>query len=137
MPGERDPGPIVFFDGVCNLCQASVRFILEHDRDAVFRFAALDSDTGRNLNAVGLLEDRTVDSVILVEGGAAYVRSEAVIRIAARLGPPWRGVAGLRILPLPLRDGAYDLLARNRYRWFGRKDICPAPYGDFRDRFLP
>jgi len=137
MRGERDPGPIVLFDGVCNLCQASVRFILEHDRDGVFRFAALDSDTSRDLTAVGLLEDRFVDSVILVEGGAAYVRSEAVIRIAARLGLPWRGLAGLGILPLALRDGAYDLLARNRYRWFGRKEICPTPDGDFRDRFLP
>ena len=137
MTDERDPGPIVLFDGVCNLCQASVRFILAHDRDAVFRFAALDSDIGRNLAADGLLENRSADSVILVEGGAAYMRSEAVMRIAARLGLPWRGLAGLRILPLPLRDGAYDLLARNRYRWFGRTEICPAPDRDFRDRFLP
>jgi predicted DCC family thiol-disulfide oxidoreductase YuxK len=136
MAGERDPGPIILFDGVCNLCQASVRFILAHDRDAVFRFAALDSDVGRGLTADGLLEDRSVDSVILVEGGAPYVRSEAILRIAARLGLPWRGLAGLRILPLRLRDGAYDLLARNRYRWFGRREICPAPDGDFRDRFL-
>lgn len=136
MSGERDPGPIILFDGVCNLCQASVRFILAHDREAVFRFAALDSDIGRSFTADGLLENRSVDSVILVEGGATYVRSEAVIRIAARLGLPWRGLVGLRILPLPLRDGAYDLLARNRYRWFGRKEICPAPDGDYRDRFL-
>ena len=137
MSDERDPGPIVLFDGVCNLCQASVRFILAHDRDAVFRFAALDSDIGRDLAADGLLENRSADSVILVEGGAPYVRSEAILRIAARLGLPWRGLAGLRILPLPLRDGAYDLLARNRYRWFGRTDTCPAPDRDFRDRFLP
>ena len=80
MPRERAPGPIILFDGVCNLCQASVRFILAHDREAVFRFASFDSDTGRALSADGLLEGRSVDSVILVEGAAAYARSEAVIR---------------------------------------------------------
>lgn len=137
MPRERAPGPIILFDGVCNLCQASVRFILAHDREAVFRFATIDSDTSRALAADGLLEGRSVDSVILVEGAAAHARSEAVIRIAARLGWPWRVLASLGILPLPLRDAAYDLLARNRYRWFGRKDVCPTPDGKFRDRFLP
>jgi predicted DCC family thiol-disulfide oxidoreductase YuxK len=137
MPHETDPDPIVLFDGVCNLCHASVRFILAHDREAIFRFAPLDSDTSRAFTAGGLLEDRSVDSVILVEDGVSYVRSEAAIRIAGRLGLPWRVLIGLKILPERLRDAAYDLVARNRYRWFGRRESCPTPDMEFRDRFLP
>ena len=136
MTVTREDGPIVLFDGVCNLCHAAVRFILARDPGGRFRFAPLESETGRNLSADGIREGRSTDSVILVEDGATYVRSEAAIRIAARLSLPWRALVVLRVVPRPMLDGAYDFVARNRYRWFGRKDFCPMPDDDKRDRFL-
>jgi predicted DCC family thiol-disulfide oxidoreductase YuxK len=136
MSAARRNGPIILFDGVCNLCHAAVRFILAHDRDSVFRFAPLESPTGREIIGDGLADGRSVDSVILVQDGATYVRSDAVIRIFAQLGLPWRALGVLRIVPRPLREAAYQFIAPNRYRWFGRKDICPRPDGEFRDRFL-
>ncbi|MBK5097712.1 MAG: DUF393 domain-containing protein [Gemmatimonadetes bacterium] len=127
---------MVLFDGVCNLCHAAVRFILARDREARFRFAPLESETGRDLTTEGIREGTSADSMILVEDGSTYARSEAAIRIAARLSLPWRALGVLRVVPRPVRDGAYDLVARNRYRWFGRKDFCPMPDEDIRDRFL-
>jgi len=136
MTETRDDGPIVLFDGVCNLCHAAVRFILAREREARFRFASLESETGRDLTTEGIREGTSADSMILVEDGSTYARSEAAIRIAARLSLPWRALGVLRVVPRPVRDGAYDLVARNRYRWFGRKDFCPVPDEDIRDRFL-
>lgn len=136
MTETRDDGPIVLFDGVCNLCHAAVRFILAREREARFRFASLESETGRDLTTEGIREGTSADSVILVEDGLTYARSEAAIRIAARLSLPWRALGVLRVVPRPVRDRAYDLVARNRYRWFGRKDFCPMPDEDIRDRFL-
>jgi predicted DCC family thiol-disulfide oxidoreductase YuxK len=136
MTETRDDGPIVLFDGVCNLCHAAVRFILAREREARFRFASLESETGRDLTTEGIREGTSADSMILVEDGSTYARSEAAIRIAARLSLPWRALGVLRVVPRPVRDGAYDLVARNRYRWFGRKDFCPMPDEDIRDRFL-
>ena len=136
MTETREDGPIVLFDGVCNLCHAAVRFILARDSEARFRFAPLESETGRDLTTEGIREGTSADSVILVEDGLTYARSEAAIRIASRLSLPWRALVVLRVVPRPMRDGAYDLVARNRYRWFGRKDFCPVPDEDIRDRFL-
>ena len=136
MTETREDGPIVLFDGVCNLCHAAVRFILARDSEARFRFAPLESETGRDLTTEGIREGTSADSMILVEDGSTYARSEAAIRIAARLSLPWRALGVLRVVPRPVRDGAYDLVARNRYRWFGRKDFCPMPDEDIRDRFL-
>ncbi|MBK5098602.1 MAG: DUF393 domain-containing protein [Gemmatimonadetes bacterium] len=136
MTETREDGPIVLFDGVCNLCHAAVRFILARDSEARFRFAPLESETGRDLTTEGIREGTSADSVILVEDGLTYARSEAAIRIASRLSLPWRALVVLRVVPRPMRDGAYDLVARNRYRWFGRKDFCPMPGEDVRDRFL-
>ena len=136
MTATRVDGPIVLFDGVCNLCHGAVRFILARDREARFRFAPLESEAGRNLTTEGIREGTSADSLVLVEDGATYVRTEAVIRIAGRLSLPWRALGVLRVVPRPMRDGAYDFVARNRYRWFGRKELCPMPDDGFRDRFL-
>jgi predicted DCC family thiol-disulfide oxidoreductase YuxK len=137
MPDTQGPAPIIVFDGVCNLCHAAVRFVLAHDRDAVFRFASAESETGLSLVAAGGSEEQAADSLILVESGALFLRSDAVLRIAARLGYPWRTLVVLRLVPRPIRDAAYDFLARNRYRWFGRKESCPAPDPASRSRYLP
>jgi len=136
MTVTREDDPVVLFDGVCNLCHAAVRFILARDREARFRFAPLESETGRDLTMEGIEEGTSADSLVLVDDGATYVRSEAVIRIAARLSLPWRALVVLRVVPRPMRDGAYNFVARNRYRWFGQKEVCPMPDEGFRDRFL-
>ena len=129
-------GPVVLFDGVCNFCNRSVNFILDHDARKRFRFAALQSDAGQAvLRHFGLRTD-DFDTAVLVERGRAYTKSSAALRIARSLGGRWSLLALLLALPPLLRDAAYDLLARNRYRWFGRTDSCRVPTPQIRDRFL-
>lgn len=126
--------PVVLFDGVCNLCNASVTFIIDRDPGAVFRFAPLQSDVGQALVLGCGLEGE--DSIVLVEDGRCYVRSEAALRIARRLDGAWRFLGALRFVPRPLRDPVYQAVARNRYRWFGRQEACRLPTPDLRARFL-
>jgi predicted DCC family thiol-disulfide oxidoreductase YuxK len=125
---------IVLFDGVCNLCNGWVRFILRHDRHRRFKLAPLQSPAGE-----ALLERHRLgnaDSIVLIEDGAAFARSSAVVRILRRLPFPWNlGWLGW-IVPRPLRDAIYSWVGRNRYRWFGRLDRCPVPGSDIADRFL-
>ena len=129
-------GPILLFDGVCNLCDHSVQFVLDHDAEGVFRFASLQSEVGRGLVERCGMPPGALDSVVLVEAGRCYVRSEAAWRTASRLDAPWRWGSALRYLPRGLRDRAYDWVARNRYRWFGTRDACRLPTPDVRARFL-
>jgi predicted DCC family thiol-disulfide oxidoreductase YuxK len=124
------------FDGVCNLCNASVRFLIARDHRAALRFTSLQSDLGRTLIAQHELDGTGLDSVILVENGRAWVESEAALRIAMHLGWPWRAAGVLRLLPRRLRDAGYRLIARNRYRWFGKQDACLMPTPELRARFL-
>lgn len=131
--------PIVLFDGVCNLCSASVRFIVRNDPGARFRFASLQGDTGRRLCADHGVEapaEAAPDSIVLLEDGRALVRSDAALAIAARLRFPWPLLGALRIVPRPLRDWAYRSVARNRYRWFGRTEACMVPTPELRSRFI-
>lgn len=128
--------PILLFDGVCNLCDRSVQFILDHDGEEIFRFASLQSEIGQALVTRCGLEPGGVDSVVLVEGGQCYVRSEAAWRVASRLDAPWRWTSASRHLPLWLRDRAYNWVARNRYRWFGTREACRIPSPEERARFL-
>ena len=128
--------PIVLFDGVCNLCHAAVRFIVERDPDAVFRFAPLESEIGRRLLAGAYPAGQAPDSVILLEDGVPYEGSEAALRIARRLGPPWSTLRVLRIVPGKIREWVYGAVARRRYGWFGRMDACPVPDPNLRGRFL-
>ena len=138
----------MLFDGVCNVCDASVNFIIEHDKAAHFKFAALQSAEGTRLAAENGLESATakqdetasdlipIDSVILIEDGRAYTHSAAALRILRRLGAPWSWAYVLVIVPRPIRDWAYRLFARYRYRIFGRKDQCMLPSPEVRARFL-
>lgn len=132
---ESDPaGPIVLFDGVCNLCDAAVTFIIDRDADAVFRFTSLQSETGQRLTQQYGLENE--DTVVLVEDGRCYVRSTAALRIARRLDGAWPLLTVLLVVPMPLRDAAYRFIARHRYRWFGTRDACRLPTPELRRRFL-
>jgi predicted DCC family thiol-disulfide oxidoreductase YuxK len=128
--------PVILFDGVCNLCNASVTFAIDRDPGARLRFAALQSPAGRSLlESHGLPADYT-GSLVLIEGGAAYPESEGALRIARHLTFPWPMFYGLRVVPRPVRDAVYRLVARHRYRWFGRSAVCRVPSGVTRHRFL-
>ena len=141
-------GAVVLFDGVCNFCDASVNFIIQHDRDGYFKFAPLQSDAGRELAARHGLESATenahdtandlipIDSVILIEDGKAYTHSAAALRILRQLGAPWSWLYALIVVPRPVRDLAYRTFAKYRYRMFGRKDECMIPTPEVRARFL-
>lgn len=131
-----DPPPVVLFDGVCNLCAASVVFILRHERRPTLRFASLQSPAGRRLLVEHGLDPDAVDSVVMLEDGRAHVRSEAALRIARRLRAPWRWAAMLGLLPRGVRDRLYDAAARRRYRLFGRREACMVPDEPLRARFL-
>ncbi len=135
--GPPDAGPVVLFDGVCNVCDATVRWIIRRDRRGVFRFASLQSRAGRAALERAGVTGAMPDSVVLIDGGRVLTKSDAALGIAARLGPPWSlaGVLG-RWAPRRLRDGVYAFIARNRYRWFGRKDACMMPDPGLRSRFL-
>ena len=117
---------VILFDGVCNLCNSSVQFVIRRDRRARFKFAPLQSQG----EAAG-------DSIVLVDNGRRYTRSTAALRIARHLDFPWNLAYALIVVPRPLRDAAYDFIARRRYRWFGRRDVCMTPTPELRSRFLP
>jgi len=129
---------VVLFDGVCPLCHVAVRWIVRHDPGGRFRYAPLDSEVGRAFlaNAGAASPGSEPDTVVLVEGNRAWERSDAILRVASGLGAPWRWLTVLRLLPRGLRDAAYGLVARRRYRWFGRFDTCPRPPPELGDRFL-
>lgn len=136
MAESSEDGPILLFDGVCNLCHAAVRFVIRRDAAGVFRFAPLDSEAGRRLTRGAFPGADAPDSVILVEDGQVHVGSDAALRVVRRLRGPWSALSVLRLVPRALRDRLYDAVARNRYRWFGRKDVCPIPDSRVADRFL-
>lgn len=131
-----DGRAVILFDGVCNLCNGSVNFIIDRDPAGRFQFAALQSDAAAGLlRPFGVATDR-LDSVVLVEGGRLYRRSDAALRIARRLSGAWPLLTAFRLVPRPVRDAVYDWVARNRYRWFGRQEACRLPTPELRARFL-
>jgi predicted DCC family thiol-disulfide oxidoreductase YuxK len=130
------PDAIVLFDGVCNLCSRSVTFIIEHERESTLRFASVQSRAGAQLMRRHGLDPANITTFALILDNVAYTRSDAALRIARRLRGPWRLLTALRIVPRPVRDFAYDLVARNRYRWFGRRESCMVPTPQFKARFL-
>ncbi len=128
---------IVLFDGVCNLCNSSVNFIIERDKNDVFRFASLQSDTGQKLISERGMNPTGLTSVILIEPGVAYYqRSSAALEIAKHLSGGYSYLSYLSFLPEGFRDGIYNYIAANRYKWFGKKDACMIPTANLRAKFL-
>lgn len=126
----------VLFDGLCNLCNGTVRFILANDPSGRFRFASLQSAAGeRALRAYGRAPGN-VNSIILIDGSGFHDRSTAALRIVRGLRRPWSGLAVFALVPAPLRDALYDTVARNRYRWFGRRRSCALPTPEESARFI-
>jgi predicted DCC family thiol-disulfide oxidoreductase YuxK len=132
----RDDQIVLLFDGGCNLCDWSVQFVLDHDKQGHIRFASLQSEVGRTLLDKCKLDPDRYDSVVLYEFGKCHVRSEAGWRVATHLALPWRWLAVTRYLPRKVRDTVYDWVARNRFRWFGTRGSCRVPTAETRDRFL-
>lgn len=130
-----DPGAVILFDGVCNLCNGAVTFIIDRDPDAHFRFAPLQSEVGRALLG-DAAPSEALQSIVLLEGGERYTHSDAALRVARRLRGPWPLLYGLILLPRPLRDRLYTWVAENRYRWFGKRDACRLPTPELKGRFL-
>ena len=129
--------PVVLFDGVCNLCNASVQWIIARDPAAFFHFAPLQSDAARRLLAeVGRAAPvGDPETILLVEHGRVFERSTAALRIARRLRGPARWLAAFLIVPAPIRDACYRFIARHRYRWFGRREECRLPTPELSSRF--
>ena len=127
---------IVLFDGLCNLCAGWSRFLLRFDRAARFRLATVQSPEGESiLRAVGLPTD-DYETMVLVQDGRLFTKSDAVLEVMRQLPAPWPALCAGRVLPRALRDGLYDRLARNRYRLFGRREQCMAPPSNAAARFL-
>ena len=127
---------LVIFDGVCNLCAHSVRFILRHEADQTLRFTPVQSPAGtRLMRELGFDPDDT-KTFVLIADGKAYVKSDAAIRLSCYFRGMWKLLGALKIMPRPIRDWVYDFVARNRYRWFGQIDTCMAPTPELRARFI-
>lgn len=127
---------IVLFDGICNLCNEGVNFIIDHDPRKEFKFASLQSDAGIGLLKRAALPIADLSTIVLYDNGKFYTKSSAVLRIAGKLSYPWRLAKLLLVVPPFVRDPAYNFIGRNRYRWFGTKDACRVPTPELRERFL-
>jgi predicted DCC family thiol-disulfide oxidoreductase YuxK len=133
----QQPGSdLMIFDGVCHFCTRSVKFILDHESEPTLRFVPLQSPAGaRMMRELGLAPEDARTFVLVVDG-KPYVKSEAAIRVTRYLRRPWRLLGGSRVLPRVFRDWGYDVVARNRYRWFGRTESCMVPTPALRARFI-
>ena len=128
--------PVVLFDGVCNLCNGAVNFIIDRDRQQQFCFASLQSEVGESLLEQHQLPPEYLRSLVLVENNRVYTKSTAALRIARRLDGAWPLCYVFIVLPPVIRDYLYNIVARNRYRWFGKSESCRYPTADERQRFL-
>jgi len=129
-------GAIVFFDGVCNLCNGAVRFIIRRDKHHYFQFSSLQSDFAKGYLSEKGFQINKMESILLAEGDKIYNKSTAVLRISRHLSGAWKICASFLIIPRFIRNGLYDYIAKHRYAWFGRREECMIPDESVRDRFL-
>lgn len=128
---------IILFDGVCNLCDSTVQFVIKHDKKDIFRFVPLQSDLGKEITTYIGLDTSKTDSIVLYEPGKAYYyKAEAAMKIAKELGGVYSLLNTFSVLPSSLTNVVYDYVARNRYKWYGKKDECMIPTPEMRAKFL-
>ncbi len=127
---------VILFDGVCNLCNASVQFVIKHDKAARFTFASLQSESGQKLLQQYYLKQTDFNSFVLIENDQAYTKSTAALMVAKRLNGLYKLFYGFIIVPPFIRDAVYNLIAKNRYKWFGKKDSCMIPTPALQSKFL-
>lgn len=128
--------PILLFDGVCNLCNDTVQFTIERDPTGKFKFASLQSSVGQELLKKFNLPTNDFDSFVLVDGEQCYTKSSAALRVIKGFGGWWTLLYIFILIPKPIRDWVYSLVAKNRYRWFGKANQCWMPTPDLKERFL-
>jgi predicted DCC family thiol-disulfide oxidoreductase YuxK len=128
--------PVILFDGICNLCNRSVQFVIKRDKRKIFRFAPLQGKYGQQLLKKFQIDSTDLNSFVLVEGDRVYRRSSAALRVSRQLAGGWKLLYGLMIIPPFIRNGVYNLIARNRYKWFGKKNECMIPTPDLKSRFF-
>ncbi|MGD6794598.1 thiol-disulfide oxidoreductase DCC family protein [Metabacillus indicus] len=127
---------ILLFDGVCNFCDGTVQFVLKHDKKEAFSFASLQSEAGQSLLRKHGLPLEDYDSFVFLDEGKVHTKSTAALRVLKELGGIYRALYLLIAVPKPIRDAGYMMIAKNRYKWFGKKDACTLPSKDVRKRFL-
>jgi predicted DCC family thiol-disulfide oxidoreductase YuxK len=127
---------IILFDGVCNLCNASVQWVLKHDHKNLFHFAALQSEYGALVLKRFGLEPGALDTVVLADETRVFTQSDAAIEVARRLGGFWALMVVFKVVPRPIRNAVYRWVSSNRYRWFGRQEKCLLPRPEWKDKFL-
>lgn len=128
--------PIVFFDGVCNFCNYWVNFAIKRDKEKRLKFASLQGEYAKKILPPLGINQTLVDSVVLVDNGKVYTQSSAAFRICKYLDGGWKLGYGLMVIPKIIRDFFYGFIARNRYRWFGKKESCMVPGPGIKERFL-
>lgn len=128
--------PVILFDGVCNFCNYWVQFTLRRNRNQNLRFAPLQGEAAKQLLSQHGISSTPLQSVILLDNGKVYTQSSAALRICRHLRGGWKLAYGLIIIPRFIRDFVYNIIARNRYHWFGKKDTCMVPSPEVRERFL-
>jgi len=133
---ESNHNPILLFDGVCNLCNGFVQFMIRIDPNGIFQFASLQSETGQKLLTQHNLPLKELKSVVLIHNNKAYTRSDVPLEAARILGSFWQLFYGYKILPKAFRDAVYNWIANNRYRWFGKQEECWLPTPDLQKRFI-
>ena len=127
---------IILFDGVCNLCNASINFLIKHDKKAQFLFASFQSDAAKEIMLHFNLKNLNLDSIVLIEGGKIYEKSTAILRIIRLLDGGFKLLYFFRVIPKSIRDWLYNAIAKNRYRLFGKRESCMIPSLNLKNRFL-
>jgi predicted DCC family thiol-disulfide oxidoreductase YuxK len=127
---------VILFDGVCNLCNAAVNFIIKHDKNEQFSFASLQSDAAKEILLQFTAKKTNLNSVLLIENGNIYDKSTAVLLITRKLPGGFKFLYVFKILPKFIRDAVYNFIANNRYKWFGKKETCMLPTPEIKNRFL-
>lgn len=137
MTDIKEPiNPVVLFDGVCNLCSSSVQFIIKHDPERLFRYASLQSEFGQNILRQFNLPVNELNSFILLEDGKIYIKSTGALRVSRKLNRLWPALYGFIIIPAFIRNAVYSYIAKNRYRWFGKKEACWLPNPELKKLFI-
>ncbi len=129
--------PIIFFDGVCNLCNASVQFVIAHDNKEQFGFTAIQGELAKNVLPKFNVDQTQLSTVLLLEEGKLYTKSSAALRIARKLGGAWPLLYGFIIIPKFIRDWFYSIIAKNRYKWWGKQESCWVPTPQLKSKFYP
>jgi len=128
---------IILFDGVCNLCNSSINYVIDHDKQDIFRFTSLQSDLGKTIQAHLGIKNTSLDTIILYTPNEGYyIKSTAALKIMATFPGAWKLMQVFTIIPAPIRDMVYTYIAKNRYKWYGKQESCRVPTLELKSRFL-